>query len=130
MSLHLRIARPVTDLKAITSMYSQGLGLSVIGSFADHDGFDGVMLGKPSATYHFEFTKCKAHPVLPGPTCEDLVIFYIPEVAEWETTCANMSKAGFKQVAAFNPYWDMRGKSYEDIDGYRVVLQHDKWHPK
>jgi hypothetical protein len=37
-----------------------------------------------------------------------------------------MTEAGFRQVASFNPYWDRRGRTYEDHDGYRVVLQNAK----
>ena len=28
---------------------------------------------------------------------------------------------------AFNPYWETRGRTYEDPDGYRVVLQQAEW---
>ena len=108
-------------------MYCRGLGLLVIGSFENHDGFDGVMLGIPGSSYHFELTYCRKQPVVPTPTAEDLVIFYMPVVSEWEGACAKMLAAGFKLVNAFNPYWDHRGRTYEDQDGYRIVLQNDAW---
>ena len=108
-------------------MYCAGLGLRVIGSFAGHDGFDGVMLGHAGLDHHFEFTHCTAHPVAPCPTAEDLAVFYIPDVAEWQSACARMLAAGFKAVASFNAYWDVRGRSFEDPDGYRVVLQNAEW---
>lgn len=38
-----------------------------------------------------------------------------------------MVAAGFKQVTSFNPYWDMHGRTFEDNDGYRVVLQNAAW---
>src|SRR5262245_43491350 len=59
MKTHLRIARPVTDLERSVRMYRDGLGLSEIGRFADHAGFDGVMLGRAGMDYHFEFTFCR-----------------------------------------------------------------------
>jgi catechol 2,3-dioxygenase-like lactoylglutathione lyase family enzyme len=123
----LRIARPVTDLAVTQAMYCRGLGLRVIGRFEDHEGFDGVMLGVAGSGYHFEFTRSRRHPVAPTPTAEDLVVFYIPKPAEWRSACAEMQAAGFKPVAAFNPYWDVRGRTYEDRDGYRIVLQNDEW---
>lgn len=123
MTHHLRIARPVRNLARTTAMYCQGLGLRVIDRFENHAGFDGVMLGTAGAGYHFEFTHCRAHPVVPAPTDEDLLVFYIPAVSEWQAACAGMLAAGFKQVASFNPYWDIRGRTYEDPDGYRIVLQ-------
>lgn len=104
-------------------MYCRGLGLRVVGSFEDHDGFDGVMLGAEGAGYHFEFTYCRTHPVAPAPTAEDLTVFYIPVATEWQAKCGRMSAAGFKHVASFNPYWEQQGRTYEDPDGYRIVLQ-------
>jgi len=124
---HLRIARPVSDLARTRAMYCRGLGLRVVGSFEDHDGFDGLMLGMAGASYHFEFTNCRAHPVVPTPTREDLTVFYLPSSAQWYDTCNRMRAAGFKQVASLNPYWDVRGHTYEDQDGYRIVLQNAEW---
>ena len=127
MQPHLRVARPVGDLARSVAMYREGLGLRVIGHFEDHQGFDGVMLGRAGSSYHFEFTRCRAHPVRPTPTREDLVVLYIPGSNEWQAACSRMSIAGFKTVPAFNPYWDARGKSFEDPDGYRVVFQNADW---
>ena len=47
MTQHLRIARPVTDIERAANMYCQGLTLGILGSFRDHDGFDGIMVGAP-----------------------------------------------------------------------------------
>jgi len=127
MPFHLRIARPVSDLARATDMYCRGLGLRVIGSFENHTGFDGVMLGAAGAAYHFEFTYAREHPVTPRPTAEDLTVLYIPDAAEWQAACARMVSAGFTPVRSFNPYWDVRGRTYQDSDGYRVVLQNAPW---
>ena len=126
-SPHLRVARPVGDLARSADMYRRGLSLNVIDSFEDHDGFDGVMLGHPGLSYHFEFTRCRLHPVEPAPTPEDLVVLYIPVKAEWEAACARMLAAGFKRVLSYNPYWETYGCTFEDPDGYRVVLQQSEW---
>ena len=123
----LRIARPVADLLRSERMYLAGLGLRRLGGFTDHAGFDGVMLGLPGAGYHFEFTSCPAHPVAPTPTAEDLVVLYLPDGAAWEQRCAAMLAAGFRAVPSLNPYWDQRGRTFEDGDGYRVVLQNAGW---
>ena len=126
---HLRIARPVNDLARTRTMYARGLGLQLLASFRDHEGFDGVMLGKPGEQHHFEFTQCRRHAVRPSPTHEDLLVFYITEPTEWRTACADMETAGFRPVASFNPYWDVHGRTFEDPDGYRVVLQNASWLP-
>lgn len=127
MPPHLRIARPVTDLARTREMYARGLGLQVLASFEDHDGFDGVMLGAPGAGYHFEFTRSRRHAVLPSPTVEDLTVLYLPGEAEWRAACERMLAAGFRQVASFNPYWEARGRTFEDADGYRIVLERAEW---
>lgn len=108
-------------------MYCRGLGYVVLGSFEDHEGFDGVMVGDPGGAWHFEFTRCRADPVEPTPTAEDLVVLYVPEADAWEAGCRRMLAAGFRAVASFNPYWDRRGRTFEDDDGYRVVLQQADW---
>jgi hypothetical protein len=117
----------VSNLARTSAMYCQGLGLRVLGNFEDHEGFDGVMLGLPGAEFHFEFTHCRAHPVAPTPTPEDLTVLYLPAIAEWESACASMLAAGFKPVSALNPYWEACGRTYQDHDGYRVVLQNSEW---
>ena len=38
-----------------------------------------------------------------------------------------MLAAGFRAVASFNPYWERRGRTLEDPDGYRIVLQNAAW---
>ena len=108
-------------------MYCRGLGLRVVAEFEDHEGFDGVMLGVAGGSYHFEFTHSRKHPVRPTPTVEDLTVFYFPSAPEWQAACVRMLHAGFKQVAAFNPYWEKSGRTYEDCNGYRVVLQQEQW---
>lgn len=127
MSCHLRIARPVRDLGRIAEMYKHGLGLVQVGQFTDHDGIDGVMLGREGADYHLEFTCCHGHPVTPAPTPEDLCVFYLPAEHEWKSRCAAMLQAGFREVASLNPYWNVNGRTFEDPDGYRVVLQNAAW---
>lgn len=127
MQSHLRIARATNDLKTLAEMYRQGLGFEILGSFEDHDGFDGVMLGHSEGAYHLELTHHRGHVVEGAPTEENLLVFYVPEAKAWKVACEKMAIAGFKQVPAYNPYWDKQGASFEDPDGYRVVLQNAAW---
>ncbi len=108
-------------------MYAKGLGLAVLAQFEDHEGFDGVMIGQDGSSYHFEFTVCRSHPLVPSPTEEDLVAFYLPIREEWLQVCLNMQSAGFVIVPSFNPYWDVSGKTFVDHDGYRIVIQNSAW---
>ena len=127
MHAHIRIARPVRDLNRAVPMYRDGLGIVELGRFEDHDGFDGVMLGAPGGPWHFELTHCRAHPVVPAPTPEDLVVLYVPDADEWQAACSRMASAGFSVVSSFNPYWETSGRTFQDHDGYRVVLQCGRW---
>jgi hypothetical protein len=38
-----------------------------------------------------------------------------------------MELAGYRAAPSFNPYWDRSGKTFEDPDGYRVVLENSSW---
>ena len=127
MQPQLRIARPSDNLEALLPFYRDGLGFAVIGSFQDHAGFDGVMLGHPDWPYHLEFTCNHTHRAGRAPTQDHLLVFYLPDPAEWETAVQRMRDHGFEPVPSFNPYWDMHGKTFEDPDGYRVVLQNAAW---
>ena len=123
----MRVARPVSDLDTTQKMYCKGLDMQVLGQFLDHQGFDGVMIGSPSMQYHFEFTRCRHHQVIPSPTPEDIVVFYEPDNVQWVVRCEQLLSAGFIQVESFNPYWDAHGKTFQDLDGYRIVIQNDEW---
>ena len=124
---HLRVARPSDDLPAVTRFYRDGLGFEVLDEFNDHDGFNGVMLGHMGAAYHLEFTRKRGHKAGRAPTEDNLLVFYLPGAAEWNRAVARLEGLGYKPVKAFNPYWDKKGKTFEDPDGYRVVLQNTSW---
>jgi catechol 2,3-dioxygenase-like lactoylglutathione lyase family enzyme len=123
----LRVARPSDDLDPLLKFYRDGLGFSLLYRFEDHDGFDGIMLGQEGAPYHFEFTRTRGHAAGRAPTMDNLVVFYLPDASAWRAAVARMRAAGFAPVASFNPYWDRQGVTFEDPDGYRVVLQNAAW---
>ena len=122
----LRVARPTDHLEEVIRFYTEGIGLSILGSFEDHEGFDGVMLGVPGATYHLEFTRKHGHSAGRAPTQDNLLVFYISDKQEWLNATERMAAAGYESVASFNPYWDRLGQTYEDPDGYRVVIQNSR----
>jgi len=124
---HLRVARPSDDLTAVVRFYEVGLGFDILCEFKDHDGFDGVMLGRKGAAYHLEFTRKTGHEAGRAPTEDNLLVFYLPDVGEWKQAIARLEKAGYESVKSFNPYWDQNGRTFADPDGYRIVLQNAKW---
>ncbi|PTB70697.1 Glyoxalase/Bleomycin resistance protein/Dihydroxybiphenyl dioxygenase [Trichoderma citrinoviride] len=118
----LRIARPSDNIDALIPFYVDGLGFELLYRFNQHEGFDGIMLGHKGAGYHLEFTSKTGHTVGRAPTEDNLLVFYLPEGNDFEDAVRRMEKAGFAAVKSFNPYWDRCGKTFEDADGYRVVL--------
>jgi catechol 2,3-dioxygenase-like lactoylglutathione lyase family enzyme len=123
----LRVARPTDQMPDIVRFYKEGLGLNVLGGFENHEGFDGVMLGTPDILYHLEFTHCHSHSAGKAPTQDNLLIFYIPDKGQWHSAVQRMQSLGYQPVQSFNPYWDKCGCTFEDADGYRVVLQNAQW---
>jgi catechol 2,3-dioxygenase-like lactoylglutathione lyase family enzyme len=122
----LRVARPTHDLRRIVDMYARGLGLRVLAAFADHDGFDGIVLGHAGSPYHLEFTAERGDGSS-APDHDQLLVFFVSQAGEWEQACTDMVSAGFRQVRSHNPYWDVRGRTFEDFEGFRVVLQREDW---
>ncbi len=124
----LRVARGTDHLDEVLRFYADGVGLERLGSFEDHDGFDGVMLGVAGATYHLEFTRKRGH--LAGgrvPNHDNLLVFYLPGAREWQEAVDRMVAAGYQPVQSVNPYWDRAGRTFQDPDGYRVVFQNANW---
>jgi len=123
----LRVARPTDNLDAVVTFYRDGLGLEELYRFVDHEGFDGVMLGRAGAAYHLEFTHAHGHRAGRAPTLDNLLAFYLPDKDVWSAAVERMKAHGYEPVPAFNPYWDRQGVTFEDPDGYRVVLQNTTW---
>ena len=126
-SSKLRVARATDNLGKVTEMYVSGLGFKLLGSFEGHNGFDGSIIGHEQHNYHLGFTHHKGTTVGVAPTKDNLLVFYLPDVEAWGACCKRMVEAGFVQVESYNDYWDVVGKTFEDVDGYRVVLQNREW---
>ncbi|KAB5550929.1 prolyl endopeptidase [Coniochaeta sp. 2T2.1] len=119
---HIRIARPTNSIPTLLPFYTDGLGFSILATFQDHDGFDGVMLGHKGTGYHLEFTSHPGHDAERAWTKDNLLVFYLPDKKGFESAVTRMECAGFNAVQSLNPYWDRCGRTYEDADGWRVVL--------
>ncbi|HEY4195226.1 MAG TPA: VOC family protein [Mucilaginibacter sp.] len=118
----IRIARPTDRLKEVVDFYRQGLGLNMIGSFNDHDGYEGVMLGMPDASVHLEFTHHISGSPCPAPTRDNLLVFYFDTYADYQKAVDQLKNIGAKEVEPENPYWNNKSTSFEDPDAWGVVL--------
>ena len=118
----VRVARPTDRLDEVVRFYRDGLGLNQIGSFEGHAGYSGVMLGLPGRGYHLEFTRHEEGSPCPAPTRDNLLVFYIPERQAIDALVSRLAALGHSPVEPENPYWKDKGMTFEDPDGWRVVL--------
>jgi catechol 2,3-dioxygenase-like lactoylglutathione lyase family enzyme len=118
----VRIARPTDRLEEVVAFYRDGLGLRELGRFSDHEGYDGVMLGLPEATYHLEFTQHRTGSPAPAPSADNLLVLYILDADELAGLQKRLRSMGYRAVDPLNPYWADKSVTFEDPDGWRVVL--------
>jgi catechol 2,3-dioxygenase-like lactoylglutathione lyase family enzyme len=117
-----RVARPTDQLEAVVRFYHEGLGLPVLGRFAGHAGYDGVMLGLPDASHHLEFTQHAGGSPGTAPSQDNLLVLYFDDRAQLDALVARLASMGHAAVEPENPYWRGKSITFEDPDGWRVVL--------
>jgi len=123
--VQLRVARHTERLEEVVAFYRDGLGLRELGGFRDHAGYDGVFLEVPGTGAHLELTAGGEHGA-PAPHPESLLVLYLGDEAAVHEAAARL---GADPVAPANPYWQEHGLTFEDPDGFRVVLVPDAWEP-
>jgi catechol 2,3-dioxygenase-like lactoylglutathione lyase family enzyme len=119
----LRVARHTERLDEVVHFYRDSLGLVEIGSFRDHDGYDGVFLELPGIGAHLEFTAGGGHGT-PIPHPESLLVFYLGDEQSVRTV---VSRLGVEPVAPANPYWAEHATAVADPDGFQVMLVPECW---
>lgn len=120
--VQVRVARPTDKLEEVVRFYTEGLGLTVIGSLQAHAGYDGVMIGLPGRDYHLEFTRHVEGSPCPAPSHDNLLVFYLEDKSAIERATERLHALGHRPAPPENPYWSERGLTFEDPDGWRVVL--------
>jgi catechol 2,3-dioxygenase-like lactoylglutathione lyase family enzyme len=121
--MQLRVARHTERLDELVAFYRDRIGLTEIGGFRDHDGYDGVFLEVPGTDTHLELTAGGGHGAA-APHPESLLVLYLGDDAALQTVTARL---GIEPVAPANPYWAEHGVTFEDPDGFRVVLVPARW---
>lgn len=117
-----RIARPTDQLEQIERFYCEGLGLKKLGGFKGHRGYTGIMIGLPDASYHLEFTEHVDGSPCPAPTEDNLLVFYMPNAKQIQAVHSRLASMGYPEVPPENPYWEEKGVTIADPDGWRIVL--------
>jgi len=123
--MQLRVARHTERLGDVVAFYRDGLGLTEVGSFHDHDGYEGAFLEIAGTGAHLEFT-AGGENAAPNPHPESLLVLYLGDDDALSTVAARL---GVEPVAPANPYWAEHGMTFEDPDGFRVVLVPERWSP-
>ncbi|STU76484.1 prolyl endopeptidase [Klebsiella pneumoniae subsp. ozaenae] len=124
---HMRIARPVSELDTTASMYCAGLGLELLGSFTDHEGFSGIMLGAPEAGWHLEFTHCRHHPVTPRQAMKICWCCTIRSRRHGRHSAQPWTPPDFCALRRLTLTGRSMASLFVDRDGYRTVLQNRAW---
>ena len=122
--MQIRVARPTDKLAEIVAFYRDGMGLPVIAHFENHDGYSGVILGTPTDHVHLEFTRTEAGSPCPAPTKDNLLVFYIPKDKVFAEAVKRMKDHGYQPIEPENPYWKDKSCTFEDPDGWRMVIYH------
>jgi catechol 2,3-dioxygenase-like lactoylglutathione lyase family enzyme len=125
-AVQARVARPTRDLERARAFYRDALGLPVLSSFADHDGYSGVILGVPDVALQLELV-LHAEAEL-SPTTEDQLVLYLGSAAAVADRAAAIEAAGHEPQLPPNPYWTREGATaFVDPDGYWLILSPDRW---
>ncbi len=116
-----RFARHTNDLEQIKSFYIAILGFELLGTFENHNGYDGVFIGKSNENWHLEFTKTKE--VISFDFKEDdILVFYPESKMEFDLLINKLQSHEIEFIKAKNPYWNENGKMILDPDDYRILI--------
>jgi hypothetical protein len=116
-----RFARHTNDLEQLSSFYIKILGMEILGSFQNHNGYDGVFMGKTNENWHLEFTKSDEITQFNFGD-EDVLVFYPNTRLEYDSILGKINNSSIKIIEAKNQYWNENGKMFLDPDGYRIVI--------
>jgi hypothetical protein len=119
--MELRVARHTERLDEVLAR----LGLIEIGGFRDHHGCEGVFLEIPDTGAHPELTAGVEHGT-PEPHPESLLVLYLGDESVVRAVARRFDR---DPVAPANPFWAQHGLTFEDLDGFRVVLVPERWEP-
>ena len=121
--MQLRVARHTERLNEVIGFYRDGLGLPEIGGFRNHDGYEGVFLEVPGTGAHLELTAGGGEGA-PAPHPESLLVLYLGDDQAVKGVAARLD---VDPAPAANPYWAEHGVTFEDPDGFRIVLVPERW---
>lgn len=119
--MKFRVARHTNNLDKIKTFYTTVLDFEVLGSFTNHDSYDGLFLGKSNLDWHLEFTT--SNEIIEFNYNEDdILVFYPNTILEYNHLIENILSNSTELITSKNTYWNLNGKMFLDPDGYRIVI--------
>ena len=120
-----RFARHTNNLEPLKYFYCSLIGFEIVGNFENHNGYDGVFIGKNNENWHLEFTKSKEL-VDFNFNEDDILVFYPYSKLEYELILDKIAQQKINFIEPKNPYWKKNGKMILDPDGYRIIISNLK----
>jgi catechol 2,3-dioxygenase-like lactoylglutathione lyase family enzyme len=117
----IRIARATRQLESMTRFYREGLGFALAEEFTGHAGYSGVILAMRDGV-ELELTTHERGRIVARPDGDDLLVLYLPSASHVDFIRGRLESLGHLSVEPLNPYWLDRSVTFEDPDGWRIVL--------
>lgn len=116
-----RYARHTNDLDKIEKFYTEVVGLEKLGSFENHDNYNGLFLGHKNADWHLEFTTSNEKPKSKFDE-DDILVFYVNSKIELYKIQEILKQKDLNFEQPKNPYWSKNGIMISDPDKYKVIF--------
>ncbi len=123
--MKFRYARHTNNLREIVNFYTNIIGLEILGSFKNHNDYNGFFLGIKDMNWHLEFTESneKANHIADE---DDLIVFYFNSKKEIDLILQKAKNAGYYTSKSKNPYWQLNGVEIKDPDNFGIILTLNK----
>lgn len=116
-----RYARHTNDLQEIEKFYTDIVGLEKLGSFENHDNYDGIFLGHPNSSWHLEFTTSNEQPKSKFDE-DDMLVFYVSSEAKLKRIKNTLIKKNIPLEIPKNSYWVVNGIMIAGPDNFKVIF--------
>ncbi len=123
--MQFRYARHTQKLESLIYFYTAIFNFEILGKFENHDGYNGVFLGRKGERWHLEFTE---NDELPKHTFDedDALVFYPESQKEYDDILNNLEKYEVPILSPKNSYWQENGICFEDCEHYPIIVSPQK----
>lgn len=119
--MHFRVARHTNNLEVLKNFYINVLNFELLGSFENHENYNGVFLGFSNADWHLEFTTSNEKAVHQFDE-DDALVLYPETQNEYDLLLKTIRATKIPLIIPKNPYWTENGKMVLDPDGFRIII--------